>query len=75
MNAEEYKNKILQLIASATLSDHMGDMWDDLNKVAEDIGEGELVSDHDELPKKLHERGITTVWGTEVGSDEEENEE
>ena len=72
LTAEQLKQKILELIASATLADNMGDMWDDLNKVAEDIGEKDLVEDYDELPKKLYQRDIKTVWGSEVWSDEDE---
>ena len=63
---EEYHKLILSIVASATIADHMGDMWDDLNKVLEEIGEKELTEDHDELHDKLAKRGIKTVWGSEL---------
>jgi len=63
LTAKEYHEKILQLIASATLADHLGDLWDDLNKLAEDIGEADLVEDYDDISNKCAKRGITTIWG------------
>jgi len=73
--AEDYKNIILSLVASATLADHMGDMWDDLNQALKLIGEDELLeADYEsELPNLLHKRGIKTIWGTEVGTEDEED--
>lgn len=78
--AQEYHNLILSLAASATLADHMGDMWSDINKVLEDIGEKELAdADHEideenedegtassEFTRILAGRGIKTVWDTEI---------
>jgi len=80
-NEEKYKNLILSLAYSATLCDNMGDMWNDINKVLEEIGEKELANaDHDydeedeenddvepesEFTKIMKSRGIKTVWGSD----------
>lgn len=71
----DYKQKLYALIASATISDHMGDMWEDIYKVLKDIGDTELIDadrDYDdeegrtEFDKILNARGVKTVWDTEV---------
>lgn len=70
-SADELREKILQLIASATLADHIGDMWEALEKVAKDIGEEGLMeyeNNYSEVRKKLFLRGIKTVYGTDVWS-------
>lgn len=72
---KDYKAMILSLVASATLCDHMGDMWNDLNFVLKEMGEDDLLEEFDELPKKLHLRGIKTVYGSEVWSKEDEDAE
>lgn len=69
---EDYKRLLLELVASATLADHMGDMWNDLNRALKIMGEDDLLEDHDELSKKLFQRGITTIWGTEIGPEDDE---
>lgn len=65
---------LLQLVASATLADHMGDMWDDLGEALKKVGRKDLeklmwVDDENhELAHQLAKEGITTIWGTEVAS-------
>lgn len=45
----KYKQILLDLILSATLADHMGDMWDSINNALKEMGEDELIyaADHE----------------------------
>lgn len=62
---------ILSLVASATLSDNMGDVWDDLRTALKKIGEEELANAdiEYELPELLAQRGIKTIYGTSLSDD------
>jgi hypothetical protein len=66
---------LLQLYQSATLCDHMGDMWDDIYKAFKlagielDISEDERWEDYPFSPA-LTRLGVTTVWGTTLGDDD-----
>lgn len=71
------KQVLINLAASATLADHMGDMWNYIIEALDQVGvkppEGLVYADNYEeaLAKWLRkEHGATTVWGTEVGSEE-----
>ena len=65
---------LLQLCASLTLGDHMGDVGDDVLKALERAGV-KVESDDDgegwcdDVSKTLAARGITTLYGTKLRSD------
>lgn len=72
--AKEYHNIILSIVASASLADHMGDMWNDLNEVLGMIGEIEIrdadqeydeEQESSELSRIFRKRNIKTVWGSD----------
>lgn len=78
MEDDKYKKALLSLAYSATLCDHMGDMWSDINKVLKDVGETELAeADHEygdedengdcdsEFTLFMKKRGVKTVWGVD----------
>ncbi len=70
----DYKKILYQFIASLTLAEHMGDVSNDVMAVLDFMGDDELSdSDWYTLRQLLHERGITTLFGTEVGNYEEDN--
>lgn len=72
--AESYRNLILQFIASLTLCDHMGDVADDIARVLKEAG---LKLDYDDLTDlghKLGKLGITTLYGTQLNDEEDEEE-
>ena len=67
MSQVDYKKILLQLIASLTLCDHMGDVGDDINKTLENIdlqvGEWDDIC---ELGHLLGKMGITTLYETTI---------
>lgn len=63
---------LLQLCASLTLSDHMGDVAEDVQEALKRIGVRIEWSDWPELAKALHKMGVKTLWGTAVGGDDDE---
>ena len=67
----DYKMIMLNLIASLTLDDHMGDVSNSVSEALKqaqiDVGEWE---NFDELGNKLYNIGVTTLWGTELGPEE-----
>lgn len=65
------KDILLQLIASLTLADHMGDVSNEIQKALEQLGETPEWDDFPELQKWLHAKGITTLYGTSIGDDDE----
>jgi hypothetical protein len=66
---------LLKLIASLTLADHLGDVVDDVRKVLQ-LAEIEIEWDSwEELAEALAERGITTLYGTSLARDEDEEDE
>lgn len=60
---------LLQLIASLTLCDHMGDVSNDIEEALRQIGVDLSWDTLDDLRQALHTRGITTLYGTSL-SDE-----
>lgn len=69
---------LLQLIGSLTLSDHMGDAANNVDRVLNLLGI-EIVEDGDDfldaVAKKLHSMGVTSLYGTSLGGEDEEEEE
>jgi len=63
---------LLQLYQSMTLCDHMGDAWDDVYKALELAGV-DLEDDGDEYSYRaaLTKMGVTTLWGSSLGDDDE----
>jgi len=74
----DYKELLLKLLASLTLCDHEGDIWDDVNTVLEVLGmkhigyEAECFGD---LGADFAKEGITTIYGTFLGDEDETEEE
>jgi hypothetical protein len=70
----DYQEILLKLIASLTLCDHMGDVSNEIIDVLEKIGftyENDGEEEFECLQKALHFRGITTLNGTEIWSEED----
>ena len=66
----EDRKLLLQLIASLTLADHMGDVSGDVSTVLKRIGYGDWEwDDWGDLQKRLHGIGVTTLYGTAIGDD------
>lgn len=66
----DYKNLLLQFIASLTLCDHMGDVADDIIVVLKKMEIAIEWDDIDDLGKALGEMGVTTLYGTTLGEDD-----
>ncbi len=69
MSDTEYRNLLLSLIASLTLSDHMGDVSNDVHTCLRripDIPNDVLSCDWEELGPRLGRMGIKTLYGTEL---------
>lgn len=75
MSAEELKKLILQFIASLCLCDHMGDVADDINAVLERLGIEVQWDDLRDLAKWCGRQNITTLYGTSLKDDSEEEED
>ena len=75
----DHRTLLLRFIASLTLCDHMGDVYGDIDKVLDTLGieyEDDDAGDMEPIARKLHEMGITTLYGTQCWHppEEEENE-
>lgn len=71
MTADEYRELILSLIASLTLCDHMGDVADDVNETLKRLGVTIEWDEWHDLGRALGKMGVTTLYGTPIGEDEE----
>lgn len=77
MSAPNYEEILLQLCASLTLGDHMGDVGDDVVEALKRAGVPMLEDEDsegwtDDVAKTLHARGITTLYGTPVGGEDDD---
>lgn len=72
MTEPNYKDILLQLIASLTLSDHMGDVAGDIDGALKQAGVDIEWDDLSDLGRKLGKMGVTTLYGTKLGEDEDE---
>jgi hypothetical protein len=74
----DYRKILLDFAASLTLCDHMGDVCDDLQKVMDLIGvECDVdLSEGSKGPFKKILRGLgaKTLYGTDIGSDEDDEQ-
>jgi hypothetical protein len=73
--APDYKTILLQLCGSLTLADHMGDASNDVSDALKKAG---IVIEWDEwedLANALHKMGITTLGGTALSSEEDEEDD
>ncbi len=66
MTEPDYPEILLQLIASLTLCDHMGDVSNDMQRALELAGVAVDWDDEDELRAALHAMGVTTLYGTSL---------
>lgn len=71
---EEWRELVLQFIGSLTLCNHMGDVSNDVNVVLERIDEKIEWDEWWELGRALGDRGITTLQGTSLADDEDDEE-
>lgn len=71
MSEADLRKLLLQFIASLTLADHMGDVGNDVAVVLKRLGFNWDWDDFDDLAKHLRREGITTLYGTEIGNDDE----
>ena len=75
---DKYETTIYQFIASLTFCDHLGDVCNEIDTMLGRIGSdirSEDWCDLWELSGLLGKRGITTLYGTSLGDDDEEKEE
>jgi len=75
----DYRELCLQLLASLTLADNLGDVSEDCDYVREKLGlknqflnSFEAEHEDDALKRELHSLGVTTLYGTSIGQDEED---
>jgi hypothetical protein len=66
------RETLLQLIASLTLCDHMGDVANDVDIVLKRLGISFEWDELSEVGDKLGEMGITTLYGTSIGGRDSE---
>jgi hypothetical protein len=64
---------LLSFIASITLADHLGDVANEVNVVLKKLGLDVDWSEWSELGDALHEMGVTTLYGTSLASDDEDD--
>lgn len=64
-NMTEAQRIVAQLLASATLADHLGDVRGALKQAAKIVGLGKIPSG-DELTEWLVKNNVTTIYGTEI---------
>ena len=73
----DYRNSehklLMELIASLTLADHMGDVSNDVSYVLTKLGLNNVAADDwdgeahfEETMKMLHGLGVTTLYGTSL---------
>lgn len=70
----EDRKLLLSFIASLTLADHLGDVGNDIQTVLYRLGITEPWDELDELGNILSKMGVKTLHGTELSSDDEDNE-
>lgn len=64
----EMRDLVLQLIASLTIADHMGDVAEDIVEALKRLGLGDLEwQDLSDLGMELGKLGVTTLHGTSLG--------
>ena len=63
---------LLQFIASITLADHLGDVWDDVDAVLKKLEIDYEWDDSSDLGQWLGKNGITTVSGTSLIDEDED---
>jgi hypothetical protein len=68
----DYRDILLRLIGSLTLADHMGDISDDVTTALKMAGIDVEWEDWDDLGSALHKMGVTTLHGTSLSSDDED---
>ena len=71
MNADEYRALLLQFIASLTLADHMGDVSNDVVTVLKRLGLDIEWDEWNELSAALSRMGVTTLYSTTLGDDDD----
>lgn len=71
----DYKYLLIKFVASLTLCEHMGDVADDIETVLDLLGLELEWEDLDELREKLHKMGVTTLYGTALIDDEDDEDE
>jgi hypothetical protein len=70
MDEPEYKEILLSFIGYLTLTDHMGDVREDISTVLGMINvEVEEWDDYIDLRKQLGKIGIKTLYGTSLGDE------
>lgn len=67
MGNPDYKTILLQLIASLTLADHMGDVSNSMDTALRLAGVDIDWNDFSELQQSLYNLGVTTLHGTSIG--------
>lgn len=75
MTADEYKALLLSFIGSLTLCDHMGDVTNDIDDVLKKLGLDIEWDELHELGVALGKMGVKTQYGTELASDEAEEDD
>lgn len=69
MEEPNYKELLLQFLASLTFADHMGDAGSNMREVCKRIGLPHDWDDFDDLGRILKNMGVTSLYGTAIGED------
>jgi hypothetical protein len=70
----DYRTLLLQLCASLTLCDHLGDVLDDVLFVLRALEmEPAEWDDLADIGRALGQQGITTLYGTSLGEEDEDD--
>jgi hypothetical protein len=71
--ALDYRDILLKLIGSLTLSDHMGDVSEDVARTLHMIGIDIEWVDWPDLRKALAKMGVTTLYDTSLSDKDEDD--
>lgn len=74
MSEPDYRTILLQLIGSLTLADHMGDVSNDVDTALKRCGYEVEWDEWSDLGRWCAQQGITTLYGTSLGSEDEPKE-
>lgn len=68
---EEWERLVMEFIGSLTLADHMGDAAEDTQYLLAILGHEPEWDDWPDLMKWLASRGVTTLYGTSLASEDD----
>lgn len=73
VTATDYRTLLLAFIASLTLADHMGDVSNEVEEVLRCLGLKIEWDEMHELGTALGKMGVTTLYGSDLSADDDED--